>query len=185
MFWKKKELSDLTAKLQKEFEDLRAYTLCFTGHRSQKLPWRFNEQDPRCIKMRETAKQEIEKAIQQGYMIFISGMAIGFDIICAELVLELKKKYPNIQLVAALPCRNQDSVWQEKDRARYKKVMKQVDRVWCESEEYTKECMLRRNDYMLNNSSRVIALYNGLGGGTAYTLKRAREQGMEVIVIEP
>ena len=23
--------------------------LCFTGHRSQKLPWKFNESDPRCI----------------------------------------------------------------------------------------------------------------------------------------
>lgn len=36
-------------------------TVCFTGHRSQKLPWRFNEEDERCKDMKVTLRLEIEK----------------------------------------------------------------------------------------------------------------------------
>lgn len=43
--------------------------------------------------------------------------------------------------------------------------------------------MLERNDYMLNNSSLVIALYDGKGGGTGYTLKRAKEYNLRTIKI--
>lgn len=179
-------MKDIIKVFEEMFEINRLYTLCFTGHRSQKLPWGFNENDPRCIKMRETTKQKIEKAIIDGYKYFISGMAIGFDMICAELVLELKEKYPEIKLIAALPCRNQDSVWRDqKLRTRYKELLKKADRVWCDSETYTNECMLRRNDYMLNNSSKVIALFDGKSGGTASTLKKARERGIEIEIIKP
>lgn len=38
---------------------------------------------------------------------------------------------------------------------------------------------------MLNNSSLVIALYNGKGGGTEYTVKKAEEKGLKVIIIGP
>lgn len=34
---------------------------------------------------------------------------------------------------------------------------------------------------MLNNSSLVIALYNGRGGGTGYTVKKAQSKGLKAI----
>lgn len=43
---------------EKIYNDLRDITCCFTGHRSQKLPWGFNEQDERCLQMRENTKQK-------------------------------------------------------------------------------------------------------------------------------
>lgn len=66
-------------------------TACFTGHRSQKLPWRFNENNERCNVMKKNLRAEIENAIQRGYKTFLCGMAIGFDMICAETILALKK----------------------------------------------------------------------------------------------
>lgn len=48
-------------------------------------------------------KDEIIKTINYGYIYFISGMALGFDIIAAETVLQLKKDFPQIKLIAALP----------------------------------------------------------------------------------
>ena len=70
MFWKKKSIVELQPFL--EFvEECRLKALCFTGHRSQKLPWRFNEKDPRCIEMRNNTKAEIEKAINDGYIYFM------------------------------------------------------------------------------------------------------------------
>ena len=45
--------------------------------------------------------------------------------------------------------------------------------------------MQERNKYMIDNSSLVIALYNGKVGGTKQTIEHAKQQGPEVIVIEP
>jgi hypothetical protein len=73
--------------------DIKNHTICFTGHRSQKLPWRFNEEDERCIRMKDKLKDIIEKAIKDGYDRFITGMALGFDMICAEIVLDTREIY--------------------------------------------------------------------------------------------
>ena len=67
-------------------------TCSFTGHRSQKLPWRFDENDKRCLAMKTILKNHIEEAIQNGYDTFLSGMALGFDMICTEIVLSFKQK---------------------------------------------------------------------------------------------
>ena len=161
-------------------------TVCFTGHRSQKLPWRFHEEDERCKAMKVTLHMEIEKAIKRGYKTFLCGMALGFDMICAETVIDLKMKYPDIKTVGALPCKTQDSKWFVKDRERYKKLLKQIDCVRCIYDEYIGAgCMLERNRYMVNNSSLMIALYNGLSGGTKSTIDYARKEGLEIIIIKP
>lgn len=175
----KKEISEIIKKLN-------STTACFTGHRSQKLPWRYHEDSERCKTMKATLRIEIEKAIQRGYKTFLCGMALGFDMICAETVLSLKKQYPEIELIGALPCRNQDMKWQENDRERYRNLLSKLDGVRCIYDEYIgAECMLERNRYMVNNSSLMIALYNGLRGGTKSTIDYAKKQGLEIVIIKP
>ncbi len=164
----------------------KSRTVCFTGHRSQKLPWRFNEDDKRCKTMKVFLHSEIEKAIQTGYNTFLCGMAIGFDMICAEMLLEFKKKYSDIKLIGALPCKTQDIKWSANDRERYRNILAQLDGIRCIYDEYIgAECMLERNRFMVNNSSFMIALFNGLAGGTKSTIDYARKQGLEIIIIKP
>lgn len=177
-------------KAKKEIEEiiysLNSTTACFSGHRSQKLPWGFNENDERCLKMKSALRCEIVKAINRGYKTFISGMAVGFDTICAETVLELKSEYADIKLIGALPCRKQDCKWSQKDKLRYRELLKKLDGVRCIYDEYTgAECALERNRYMVNNSSLLIALFGGAVGGTKYTVDYARAQGLDVVIIEP
>lgn len=90
----KNKIRELKSHCETEFVLLRNRTLCFTGHRPQKLPWGENEDDERCKKMKKTLKEKIIEAIKNGYIYFISGLALGFDIISAEMILELKKEYP-------------------------------------------------------------------------------------------
>lgn len=162
------------------------HTVCFTGHRSQKLPWRFNEDDERCKAMKVTLRSEIEKVIQRGYRTFLCGMALGFDMICAETVLDFKKQYGDIKIIGALPCKTQDIKWQDKDRKRYRDLLSRLDDVRCIYDEYVgAECMFERNRYMVNNSSLMIALFNGLPGGTKSTIDYAKKNGLEIIVIKP
>lgn len=172
--------------MQKFYARLKSKTVCFTGHRAQKLPWGFNEKDERCIAMKETLKAEIEEAIAGGYRRFICGMALGFDTICAETLIKLKKKYDDIYLEGAIPCKNQDGNWSKEHKARYKKLLKLLDKVYYVREEYTgAECMLERNRYMVDNSSLIIALFNGNNGGTKYTIDYARQKGLKIILLKP
>ena len=111
-------------------------------------------------------------------------MALGFDTYCAEAVIALKQKYNNIKLIGAIPCKNQDSKWNEKDKLRYKNLLTGLDGIRCIFEEYTgAECMLERNKFMINNSSLLIALFDGISGGTKSTIDYAKKQGLKVIIL--
>ena len=165
---------------------LKNEVVCFTGHRSQKLPWGFNENDNRCKAMKIALCAEIEKAIKKGYTTFLCGMALGFDMICAETVIELKHYYPHIKIIGAIPCRNQDSMWSTAYKTRYRNLLAQLDGIRCKYDRYNgAECMHERNRFMVENSSLMIALFNGSPGGTKLTIDYARLQGLEIIIIKP
>ena len=187
MTWFKKSIGKIKDECLLINEEMSAYTACSTGYRPQKCPWGFNEQDIRCLDMRKRTKAKVENAIQNGYKVFISGMAIGFDMIFAEIVLELKEKYPQIKLVAALPYRDQYRLWKENQIARYKNLLQQCDDVRCLYERYddNPKCMLERNDYMLNCSSLVFALFDNKPGGTKYTVNKAKQKGLKIELIKP
>ncbi len=160
---------------------------CFTGHRSAQLPWKYNESGERFSIFRENLKQAIIDSINLGYNHFISGMALGADMIAAELVLELKKIYPNLILECALPCTDQTLKWKEECATRYEHILSLADKVTFVSKcEHVDGCMAKRNKYMIDNSSRVIAVYNGRkSGGTFQTINMAKSANKELIIVNP
>lgn len=160
------------------------FVCCFSGPRPQKLPWGYNESDNRCIEMKNKIKEEISNAVKKGYSIFISGMALGFDIMCAESVLELKNIFPHIKLYCALPCKNQERLWRAIDKERYKNILSHSDSIKYINEFYTgAKCMFERNQFMVDNSSLLIALYYGLSGGTKNTIEYAEKQKLNIVLL--
>ena len=158
---------------------------CFTGHRPKSLPWGYNESSLGCYFFKRKLKKIIYKLADEGCVHFITGMAMGVDLIEAEIVIEMKKKYINITLEAAIPCDNQTAGWSFDYVERYQDVLEYCDKVTYVSEEYTRDCMLKRNRYMVDNSDVVIAVWNGTErSGTAATMRYAKKQGKKVIVIE-
>ena len=160
-------------------------TICFTGHRPNKLPWHYDETKESCILFRNHLKSILIKAIENGYTNFISGMAIGVDTIAAELVIELRKTYKSVTLQGAIPCPGQESPWPQKAQLRYQKLLEQCDTVHYVCDHYTDECMNKRNLYMVENSDVVIAVWNGLPSGTANTVQFAKEHGCKIKIINP
>ena len=71
-------------------------TCAFTGHRPEKLTLSAEELEIRL----ETA---IRQAITNGYDTFVHGAQRGVDLIAAMTVLRLKKEYPRIRLITAIP----------------------------------------------------------------------------------
>lgn len=72
---------------------------CFSGHRPSDLPWKFKENGIRFLFFKFRLKTILKKLIKQGYTTFVSGMALGADLILAEEVLALRNKYIDIKLI--------------------------------------------------------------------------------------
>ncbi len=150
---------------------MKEHTCCVTGHRKIEG---MSDAD-----IREKLQVAIEQAINDGYTHFISGFANGVDLMFAEIVVELKAQYP-ISLEAAIPYRGR----METKNKRFQKLLAQCDKVSVASEVYHKGCYLERNRQMVDQSSLVIAVYDGReSGGTAYTVRYAETSGISLAKI--
>ena len=111
-------------------------------------------------------------------------MALGFDMMAAKVVLSLKDKFLDIQLIAIVPFSGQSDRWASSEQERYHRILAKTDKVVVLSGNYFRGCLLRRNDYMLSHSCGVIAYYNGKPqGGTFYTVRKAGRMKMDVVNI--
>ena len=163
----------------------RSKRVSFTGYRPQKMPFGFDENDPRCIDFKKRLRDTIESFILQGYTHFISGGALGMDIYAAETVLELKKGYPEIILEMVSPFDEQAAKWAPEYQRRHDQLFDQADMVTVTGHQYTKSSMFVRNRYLVDNADILLAAYDGQPGGTQMTVKYARQMGIQVCCIKP
>ena len=156
-------------------------TCCFTGPRSAHLPMNGNEFSAEIAALKVNLRSAVIDAYQEGFRFFISGMAEGFDIFASETVLELKKDYGDIALVAALPYSGVQKNHSSAVSKRIGNILEKADFVISISEKYITGCEHSRNNYMVYNSSRIIGYYNGLSGGTAHCWNCALKSGLEMV----
>ena len=163
---------------------VREYTCCFTGHRPLRLPWGMNETDPRCIDLKERLRTTLEETYNNGYRHFICCMAIGCDMYFAEAVLDLRSKYSDLTLEAAVPCDSQSDKWNRKQKETYFSLLSACDIVTYVSHMYSPDCMMKRNQYMIDRSSLLIACFNGRSSGTMNTILYAERAGVNTVILE-
>lgn len=63
----------------------------FSGHRPLYFPWKENESDPACVRLKAALEEEIDKAVADGFSYFITGGAEGVDTWAAEIVLDRRR----------------------------------------------------------------------------------------------
>lgn len=147
---------------------------CFTGHRYVKE----NQE------LLNRLKISIEECINNGVTDFYSGGAIGWDTICAKIVLQLKEKYPYIKLHLILPCskEHQTLYWNKIQVLEYESILKNADTIQYTSNNYYDGCMKIRNTKLIELADICICYYNhNLKSGTAQTIKIAITKGIPII----
>lgn len=158
----------------------------FTGHRPKSFPWGYNESAPDCAALKKVLAEQITMLADDGITGFISGMALGVDLWAAEIVLDLRMKNPRLRLCCALPCEGQERKWPTRTQERYKAILTQADKTVWVSREYTADCMLKRNRYMVDHASVLLAVYNGAyQSGTGMTVRYAKSKHRRIILIDP
>ena len=155
----------------------------FTGHRPERLPWGADETDARCLALKTLLRRAVLRAYEDGFRTFLCGMARGCDQYFAETVLSLTDagQTPGVQLVALVPCPSQPDAWPETDRARYRALLDRCAGVEVLEDSYTEGCMLRRNRAMVLRADLLITVFDGTPGGTAATIRFAKQQGVELL----
>lgn len=132
------------------------------------------------------SKEELRAALRAlaaaGVRTFLCGMALGFDLLCAEEVLLLREELP-VRLVACIPCADQAARYPKSARERYERILDRCDERAVLHERYCDGCMFERNRYMVDRADLLLAYYTGRRGGTKYTVGYAERRGIPVYLI--
>ena len=128
----------------------------------------------------EKTEQILLAAAESGYDTFMVGMAIGFDFLCFK-ILEKIRKNKDIRIIACVPCKGQADKFSEGQKEEYLRMLASADEVIVLSESYTPYCMHKRNAYMVDNSSLLVAYMREEKGGAYNTVKYAGNKGVTVI----
>lgn len=160
-------------------------TCCFSGYRPHKFNFQLRKNEPQYIKLENNILDAIITSIEQGYDTFLCGGAMGFDLLCGEMVLLLRERFPYIKLICVIPYNGQSKGFPVEWKERYDYVTEHCDRIYNVSRDYTKGCFNIRNFEMIHSSSRLITYFTGRPGGTANTMAIAQREKLNIINTAP
>jgi len=163
-------------------------TLCFTGHRPDKLP-----EGKLLAALLQTLYYYIDSALNRGYLYFLDGMADGIDYFAAEYLCRKREAYPNIKIIGIQPCRNYEAFFKERRYSiqHLKFMQEQLDAVICLEGEYFRQngrkndmLFISRNHFLVDHASAVIAVCSLERSGSKQTVSYAKQKKLAVCRIE-
>lgn len=152
--------------------------ICITGHRPNKL-YGYDLNDYRWEVLESKIADEL---VKNGCTRFYCGMALGVDTVGAKACIRLKKQVYDIKLIACIPFKGQDCKWPYDSRMMYHDLLQQCDEqvVVCDGG-YAPYKMQVRNQYMVDHSDLVLAVWDGSDGGTANCVRYAQRENKPII----
>ena len=153
---------------------MKTGTCCFTGHRN------IRKEDAETL--RGKIRDQVLQLLEQGVTEFLVGGAVGFDMLAAETLIELREKDgKELRLVSVLPYPQWREKWTEKEKEREDRILEKSDEILFSADAYKREAYLHRDRRMVDGSEVCIACCSRKTGGTAYTVRYALRQGVRVI----
>ncbi|ADY27605.1 Conserved hypothetical protein CHP02464 (plasmid) [Deinococcus proteolyticus MRP] len=115
----------------------------------------------------------------------ITGMALGWD-----TALAIAADIMGVPFVAAVPFPGQANAWPKQTQKQYHDLLGKAKYVVVTgsnelAEADIKAAMQWRNEFMVDNCTAVLAMYDGTPGGTHNCVEDAKEQGVGVINAYP
>jgi uncharacterized phage-like protein YoqJ len=159
--------------------------IAFTGHRPKDLP--LNSESWIRVALENAVDVQIRKAKEKGEIVeFFTGMAIGVDQIAAEICIKKRKKGEPVKVHAAIPFKGQQWKWSQQAQRQYNELLSLCDEVHVVCEKSSVVAFHKRNEYMVNNSEKVVAVWTGKEtGGTASCIEYAKKRNRPILQINP
>ena len=104
----------------------------------------------------------------------------------ARKIKESYQRESDIKLIVAQPFPSQSVKWPQDARRRYDKILQKAGRIVAVSDDpYAAWKMQKRNEWMVDNSDAIIAVWDGTPGWISNTVDYARGKGKPVLKIGP
>jgi uncharacterized phage-like protein YoqJ len=153
-----------------------AQSLCFTGHRPEKLP------DGDALRLlKETLYYYIDYAVECGYTYFYTGLADGIDLYAADYLFYKRISNPDIFVIGVQPCTDYEKFFRTRGYSisRLQSTIAALDLLVkmpgsCKDRGIFRE----RNYLMVEHSSALIAVCGSKPSGSSQTLRYAQKQGL-------
>lgn len=128
---------------------------------------------------------------------FITGATLGAETVSFFAVEFLKKKYPNIKNIVAIPFKNVYVKWASVDKDRYHRMISLADGVievdllkdyktsFVKDGEYHINKLSMKNDFIIDSVDNVIAIFDGSNkGNTSKSLSYAKYHHKQIQLIK-
>lgn len=147
--------------------------LLLSGYRSYELSI-FNDQDPKIKVIKYSLQQELLQLLFNGLEWVITGGQLGVEQWGAQVVLELKKEYPELKLGLMFPFADFGENWQENSQEKLFSLKQQADFLGNVSQmPYSNPQQLRNyQDFMLNHTDEALLVYDSQYPGKCEYLYR-------------
>jgi uncharacterized phage-like protein YoqJ len=160
----------------------------FTGMRTKKLNFCYKNGLMQRSDVERHLEIQMREMLGRNFTTFQCGMAIGADMMFAQIALALKKEYDSIvRFIAAVPCLDHDCRWGASDRMLYRRIIAQADKVvLVNNHPYFDGCMQKRNRWLVDTCDELLAVHDGQKGGTMQTIGYAKgKDNLKVTIIDP
>ena len=158
----------MSGSAQSGISGWRMSSCAFTGHREL-----FADFD------RLLLERVVSTLVRRGCTDFYCGMAKGFDLAAAEIVLKFKKE--GARLIACIPYAGQAEYFSAADKERYEQILLYCDEKKVFAEKYNRYCMHSRDRFMVENCDVLVCYLRKTSGGTFYTVNYAMSRGVKII----
>jgi len=155
-----------------------------SGHRPPKLGG-YYVPNPIYLNVREVLRtafrEQDDRATAAGdELMILSGMALGVDQWAAEICIE-----EGIKWTAVIPFHGFEGRWPDISKRHYHDLLNAADcvHVVTDTHEYRPNLLYRRNAWMVDNASLVLAIWNGTSGGTSNCIDYARRKRVRTEVL--
>ncbi|HCZ40065.1 DUF1273 domain-containing protein [Brochothrix thermosphacta] len=147
--------------------------VAITGYKSFELGI-FKDNDPSVTIIKKVIQQRLEQYIDEGLeWVIISGQ-LGIELWAGQVVIEMKKEYPELQLAIIAPFIEQDSKWNETNKLAYSTLINAADYTNSVSHSpYESPQQFRDKDvFLIKNTDGALVIYDEeQEGGPKFILK--------------
>ncbi|MCH5461438.1 DUF1273 domain-containing protein [Lactobacillus sp. LC28-10] len=132
-----------------------------TGYRAYELGV-FSEKEPKFLVLQYALKKLITQAIDDGTTWVITGGQMGIEQWAAQVGIDLKKDYPELQVAMMTPFTHFGSQWKPDNQAKLATLLSQVDfQASVSTHDYTSPQQLRNyQEFMLSHTDGAILVYD-------------------------
>jgi uncharacterized phage-like protein YoqJ len=154
--------------------------LVITGYKQHELGI-FDDKNPGIRFIKKALENRLRSLIDEGLEWVILSGQLGVETWAAEVVLEMKKEFPELKYAVLTPFLEQEKKWNEAKQEKYQMILDQADfhRSLTNKPYEAPWQFVEKNKFFLRNSDGILIVYDEETEGSPKFIKKEAERYAE------